>query len=115
MTSDVIEKNKKIFKINLHSKENLVKNSGVFQSCFRSVRIEDFGIRFYEKVEYDEDLLKELQDNDKWDEIEKMDIKVLENFVTITLDLRYYLKEGGSNGVSLMTTTYNFNSGKWDF
>ena len=96
-------------------KKNLVSESGVFKTCFRSVRLEDFGVKFYDDVEYDDDIVQELQEKGEWDALKNIETTRLNTKVYITIDLRYYLNEGGSNGVTLLTCNYDFDKKEWNF
>lgn len=108
-----IDKNS--LQIKIYCKENLVKKSGVFSSCFRSVRLEDFGVKIFDDVEFDEDIVKELQSKKDWDALKNIETNILDTILYVTFDLRYYLKDGGSNGVTLLSASYNFKTKQWNF
>jgi len=67
--------------------QDLVNKAGVMSPVFKTLKIETFNTEYSAK----------------------------EDVIWITLDFRFELKNGGSNGVHLLTAWYNFDTNDWTF
>lgn len=109
ITKEYIDADDRLFSrkyasIKLYCDENLVNHCGIIALGIKSAKLQDFGVHVYKTIEYDEN-----------DTSESPKYKCLGYRLHVTFDIRYTLKCGGSNGISVLNADYNFKTNKWSF
>lgn len=85
--------------INIKSDKNLVKDCGILQLGLKSVLLQDFGTHVLESVVYD-----------KNDNIVESTFRL-----HIVIDARYEIRNGGSNGITILVADYFVEDKRWEF
>ena len=101
--------------IHIFCDENLKEFSGLFKESFEKVLIQDFGVHYIQDVEYDDEEFEKFYKLKDFEKLANMDKKVVKEYLTISIDARYYLKSGGENGVHLVSCIYDINTNNWEF
>ena len=102
-------------KINIFCEENLVDRCGIFRFGLSEAKIQDFGVKVHKIIEYDDDLLEKERETKKEYIPVSCYAKTIGFIVYITLDIRFKLTNGGSNGISILSASYDINNKTWSF
>lgn len=101
-------------KINIFCEENLVEHCGIIRLSLAKAELKDFGVHVHKIVEYDEEKLEERKRTGVYEPISCFS-KTIGLIVYVTLDIRYTLTNGGSNGITILSASYDVNSKTWSF
>lgn len=100
--------------IHISCPDNLVQYAGILSYGLEGLYIKDFGVTVFKEVEYDSEIREKLIKEGKCDEIRDI-MKIVGYEIYVTLDYRYELKTGGSNGINLLHANFNVNTKEWSF
>lgn len=101
--------------IHIFCNENLREFSGLFKKSFAKVLIQDFGVHYIQDVEYDDKEFSKFYNLKDFEKLAMMDKKVVKEYLTISMDARYFLNSGGENGITLVSCIYDINTKTWEF
>ena len=106
--------NRDKLKIKIFCEDNLIDKCGVMQYGLQSAYLQDFGVHIRQLIEYDNDKLEEERSKnlDSYIPVTAFS-NTLDILVYVTLDIRYTLKNGGSNGITILSASYEVNANKW--
>lgn len=101
-------------KINIFCKENLVEHCGIISLGLQKAELKDFGVHVHKIIEYDEEKFEEHKKTEGYTPISCFS-KIIGLVITLTLDIRYTLSNGGSNGITILSASYDVNSKTWSY
>lgn len=104
--------NRDYARIKIFSEQNLKDYCGFIGLGVKSIKIQDFGVIIKKKVEYDKELFDKLSKEGKYLEHKNI-MKIKEYIIHVIIDSRYELKNGGSNGIGLLSADYNPTTKTW--
>ena len=103
------------YRLHIRGRENLAAKTGIMQSCFESVYLQDFGTFLFQVVDYDEDLRYEAIVNGDFRKTwEDFDGHFGPMTLQVNINLQYKQKNSGENGVRLFCAEYTQLKG-WEF
>lgn len=101
--------------ISIYDETDIKEKTGFLVNSLEKVLIKDFGVNINEICEYDKDLYDAYIDRYDWDGLKTVPFVKVDEYISINLDARIYLKNGGENGIHILTAFYNIIKKEWSF
>ena len=101
--------------VRIFSTKDVKDNTGFLKNSFEKVLIQDFGVKLLEVYEFDKDAIDACVKVGDWDGVNNVPQTFVSSYLELFLDARIFMKNGGSNGIHILSGKFEFDTGEWEF